>query len=71
MTGEVVVNNSDYRFTKWSACTNDVTIEAYLTQDGGHAWPGGLQSGNWGDVPSTAINVNDLIWNFFQRFQLP
>lgn len=71
MTGQVVVNNSDYRFTKWSACANDVTIEAYLTQDGGHAWPGGLQSGNWGDVPSIAVNANDLIWGFFQRFQLP
>ena len=68
---QVLVNNSSYKFTKWSACSNAVTIQYYLTQDGGHAWPGGLPGGTFGDTPSTVINANDLLWEFFQQYQLP
>jgi len=60
-----------YTFTKWSPCSNGSTIEYYLTSDGGHAWPGGLQSGRRGDIPSTELNADDLIWAFFQRYELP
>jgi polyhydroxybutyrate depolymerase len=68
---QVLVNNSSYKFTKWSACTNGVTIQYYLTQDGGHGWPGGLPGGPFSDTPSTVINANDLLWEFFQQYQLP
>jgi polyhydroxybutyrate depolymerase len=68
---QVLVDNSSYRFTKWSACNGNVSIQYYLTKDGGHAWPGGLPGSANGDVPSTAINANDLIWTFFQQYQLP
>ena len=71
-TAKVIVNTSSYTLTKWSDCTNNVTIQWYLTQDGGHAWPGGLPGGGANaDTPSTAINANDLLWDFFQQYQLP
>ena len=57
---QVVVDNSSYKLTKWSNCSNNVTIQYYLTKDGGHAWP-----------PSAALNTNDLLWEFFQKYQLP
>jgi polyhydroxybutyrate depolymerase len=68
---QVIINNSKYKFTKWSNCTNNVTLDYYLTKDGGHGWPGGLPGGPFSDTPSTAIHANDLLWEFFQKHQLP
>ncbi|MBS1563217.1 MAG: phospholipase [Bacteroidetes bacterium] len=63
--------NTGYTYTNWSPCSNGFSIDYYLTSDGGHAWPGGLPSGSWADPPSSEVNANDLIWSFFQRWQLP
>ncbi|MBT1696966.1 prolyl oligopeptidase family serine peptidase [Fulvivirgaceae bacterium PWU4] len=65
------IRNDDDRFklTEWLNCTDDVMIQYYLTRDGGHAWPGGQRSGNWGDTPSTVINATDLLWEFFKQFE--
>jgi polyhydroxybutyrate depolymerase len=68
---QVIFSNNLYTFKKWSSCTNNVSIQYYLTNDGGHGWPGGLPGGPNSDTPSTAINANDLLWNFFQQYQLP
>lgn len=68
---QVITDNSGYRFTKWSSCSGNVSIQYYLTKDGGHAWPGGLPGSSNGDTPSTAIKANDLLWIFFQQYQLP
>jgi polyhydroxybutyrate depolymerase len=68
---QVVVNNSSYKLTKWTGCANNVSIQYYLTMDGGHGWPGGLPGGPNSDMPSTVINANDLLWDFFQQYQLP
>lgn len=70
-TAQVVVNNASYKETQWTNCSNNVTIQYYLTQDGGHAWPGGTAGSITGDKPSTAINANDLLWEFFKQYQLP
>ncbi len=67
---QVIINNSSYKLTKWSNCTNNASLEYYLTQDGGHGWPGGLPGGPNSDTPSTAINANNLLWGFFQQHQL-
>lgn len=67
---QVLVNDNKYKYTKWSNCDDNVTIQYYLTQDGGHAWPGGLPGSSNGDTPSTVINANDLLWDFFQQYQL-
>jgi polyhydroxybutyrate depolymerase len=70
-TAQVLVNNSSYKLTKWSNCNVSSTIQYYLTTDGGHAWPGGLQGSAIGDTPSKVISANDLLWDFFQQYQLP
>lgn len=70
-TSQVLVNNASYKHTEWRDCNNDMTIQYYLTKDGGHAWPGGLPGGPNSDTPSTVISANDLLWDFFQQYQLP
>lgn len=40
-------------------------VQLYVTEDGGHAWPGGKKARSAADEPSVAINGNDVIWNFF------
>ena len=69
-SSQVAISN-DYTLTKWLNCSNNADINFYLTNDGGHAWPGGLPGSANGDTPSSAINANDLLWNFFQQYQLP
>ena len=67
----VIVDNSNYKLTKWFDCRNNVSVHYYLTKDGGHSWPGGVAGSIIGDTPSTVINANDLLWQFFQQHQLP
>jgi polyhydroxybutyrate depolymerase len=68
---QVVVNDEKYKLTKWTNCSNNTTIHYYLTQDGGHGWPGGDPGREGSDTPSKVINANDLLWEFFQQFELP
>ncbi|HEX7017216.1 MAG TPA: PHB depolymerase family esterase [Cyclobacteriaceae bacterium] len=57
--------------TRWTDCTDGVTIESHVTHDGGHSWPGAKDHPAWADMPSAYVNANDLMWEFFQRFRLP
>ncbi|MEO5684323.1 MAG: PHB depolymerase family esterase [Chitinophagaceae bacterium] len=68
---QLILSTGSYTFKKWTGCSNNVTIQFYFTEDGGHAWPGGLAGSSNGDTPSTAINANNLLWDFFQQYQLP
>ena len=70
-TTKTVTTFANYTLTKWANCSNNSSIEFYFTNDGGHSWLGGLHSRVAADEPSTAINANDLIWDFFQKYQLP
>jgi polyhydroxybutyrate depolymerase len=67
----LVTVTTGYTLKRWLLCANNTAIHYYLTNDGGHAWPGGLPGGPNSDPPSTAINANDLLWSFFQQYQLP
>lgn len=71
VTSQVLQDDSDYKLTQWSSCDDNVMIKYYLTQDGGHGWPGGLPGGVFADIPSKVINANDLLWEFFVQYQLP
>ena len=71
VTPPEIVAEDKYTFTQWTDGDNHVTVQYYLTQDGGHAWPGGLRGRTGSDEPSTAIHANDLLWDFFQQYQLP
>ena len=59
-----------YEWTNCSAPNFDVLL--YLTNDGGHSWPGGKKRilGHH-DSPSAAFDNNNIIWEFFKRFTLP
>ena len=67
---QLVYSDALYSFYKWTGCDNS-SIHFYLTNDGGHCWPGGLPGGPFSDIPSTAIVANDFLWNFFIQYQLP
>lgn len=66
---DTVINNSQYIFKKWSNCDCSAEIQYYRTEDGGHSWPGGVQTAT-GDPASTYINATDLMWDFFQQHSL-
>jgi Poly(3-hydroxybutyrate) depolymerase len=66
----VVTDDQRYKHMKWTNANGEALLEHYVTQDGGHAWPGGKQVRARADVPSQVIDANDLIWTFFQRFKL-
>jgi polyhydroxybutyrate depolymerase len=65
-----VDDNAQYQLTTWSLCKEQASIEYYLTKDGGHAWPGAIKNRKLGDTPSTAINANELIFDFLKRFEI-
>lgn len=70
-TPQVVINDNKFKLTVWSNCKDGTTVEYYLTEDGGHAWPGGSKSRAGADTPSQVIDANEQLWEFFQRFKLP
>lgn len=69
ITNDTIINNSQFMHRKWSNCDCETVIEQYVTQDGGHSWPGGNQT-SIGDPVSNFINANDLMWIFFQQYSL-
>lgn len=60
-----------YNLTEWRGNDGNVAIDCYLTQDGGHSWPGGSKPRAQADPPSIYLNATDLLWDFFQRYRLP
>jgi polyhydroxybutyrate depolymerase len=66
-----VTTGTNYTLTEWKGNAGQPVIDLYLTQDGGHSWPGGLKPRAQADPPSTAINATDVIWNFFRQYTLP
>jgi polyhydroxybutyrate depolymerase len=61
-----------YTEYKWSSCS-PTTFEVllYLTEDGGHSWPGGSKGSVFGDTPSQAFINNEIIWEFLKKYSLP
>lgn len=66
---DTIVDNAQYTFIKWYGCDCGTQIHQYVTQDGGHSWPGGTQT-VIGDSVSNYINATDLMWEFFQQYSL-
>jgi polyhydroxybutyrate depolymerase len=55
-------------------CPADAPVEFLIVKGGGHTWPGSEFSNNLADIMGPTdmdTNADDLIWQFFQRFQLP
>lgn len=51
----------------YQACQQGAQVKLCVTETGGHAWPGGSKVR--GGAGTTAINANDLIWEFYQKNQ--
>ncbi|MFV1921186.1 MAG: alpha/beta hydrolase family esterase [Methylotenera sp.] len=50
----------------YAKCQNNTQVKLCVTETGGHSWPGGSKvRGN--AAGSTAINANDIIWQFYQN----
>ncbi|AEV84760.1 feruloyl esterase [Actinoplanes sp. SE50] len=56
--------------TNYLGCANGADVVLYSISDGGHTWPGTPVSNGNGNT-TQEINANTLMWQFFQRFQLP
>ena len=70
-TPPLITENTGYTFTEWKDRNGKVAIDLYLTQDGGHSWPGGLKPRPQADPLSEYLNATDLLWSFFQNYKLP
>ncbi|MEZ0539649.1 extracellular catalytic domain type 1 short-chain-length polyhydroxyalkanoate depolymerase [Fibrella arboris] len=71
-TKQVVRTTAGYTLYEWMNCQDNTPIQYYLTNDGGHSWPGGQQAvRRFGDPPSAALANNELIWTFFKNRALP
>lgn len=70
-TPNLITDAPLYTQTEYDDCTNNTSTQLFLTQDGGHAWPGGLKARQAADEPSKAFDATDLIWDFFSRYELP
>jgi polyhydroxybutyrate depolymerase len=69
---QTVESHPLYTKYKWSSCTPaSFEVLLYLTEDGGHSWPGGSKGSVFGDTPSQAFINNDVIWEFLKKYSLP
>jgi polyhydroxybutyrate depolymerase len=70
-TSQLMTEGNLYTQTQYMNCSPNTTVQLYLTQDGGHSWPGGLPARPNAVAPSSAFNATDLIWSFLSQYQLP
>lgn len=49
---------------RWQSVDGRIQLQLVVTENGGHSWPGGKAVR--GKKPSTAIDANTMIWQFFQ-----
>lgn len=55
-------------------CPPDGVVEFLIVEGGGHTWPGSAFSENLADImgpTDMGTDANELLWQFFRRFQLP
>jgi polyhydroxybutyrate depolymerase len=55
-------------------CPADGVVEFLIVEGGGHTWPGSKFSEKLADIMGATdmgTNANEVVWQFFQRFQLP
>lgn len=62
-------NTNTYDFFRYSDCDNNVRIELYVSQDGGHTWPGGKALTN--NEITNHFNASSIMWEFFKNYELP
>ena len=65
----IFTNPNTYDFFRYSDCDDNVQIELYVSQDGGHTWPGGQAFANM--EVTNHFNASTLMWEFFENYELP
>jgi polyhydroxybutyrate depolymerase len=55
--------SQEVTYYQWSDCLGAAKIQLYVTENGGHTWPGADDN--------VDINASELIWKFFSRHSLP
>lgn len=69
MIKETVFSNPNtYNQFRYADCEDDVLIELYVSQDGGHTWPGGEAFSN--NEVTNHFNASNLMWEFFRGYEL-
>lgn len=66
---DTVESSLQYTRVQWENCACGGKIEVYLTEDGGHSWPGGRRT-LVGDPVSEYISATERMWDFFQQHSL-
>lgn len=66
--------STGYTLTRYSQCSSGAIVELYSLIGGGHDWPPGLigpppLAASMG-LPTVAVNVDTLIWDFFKKFEM-
>lgn len=49
----------------YAGCAGGVRVQLCVTEDGGHSWPGAPSVRRGKAAASTALDANDVIWDFF------
>lgn len=62
-------DSNTYDYFRYSDCGNNVKIELYVSQDGGHTWSGGQALPNM--EITNYFNASTLMWEFFKNYELP
>jgi polyhydroxybutyrate depolymerase len=58
------------RVLRVSACPSDGIVIVYMVTGGGHVWPGIRETDPFLGHSSEDFNASDVIWNFFDQFEL-
>ena len=67
--GKVLKDDQNFKLTEWTSCNSQTEIQYYLTKDGGHSWPGAPIVRAGADEPSEVLNANQLIFDFFRKYE--
>ncbi len=55
---------------RWSPCAGQGEVQLCVTEEGGHSWPGAPSVRRGKAAASTALDGNELIWDFLSRHTL-
>jgi polyhydroxybutyrate depolymerase len=60
-------NRDGYDYFSFTNCSDSIEVQLFITNDGGHSWPGGTKPRNKSDETSSVLKANELMWAFFEE----
>lgn len=64
-------SNTDHVVKITYACPEGRSVEHYILENAGHAWPGGERGSRLGDEPDQSFDASRVIWEFFKAHPKP